>query len=196
MLTTFLRDFKKEVRGYRPKASTLKKFIDGAVTYLTNFVPFPYKMIAVEKKVEFSIEGNQFIGYIDFLGMDESDGELVIIDNKSRDLRPRSARQKPTVKDKEMDEILRQLYLYCVAIEHEYGKLPKALCINCFRTGVFITEPFRTEAYEEAKRWAVQRIEQIKSDEDFEASPDLFQCFWICGVSDSCEFDRSPRRRW
>lgn len=195
MLTTFLRDFKKEVRGFRPKESTVKKFIDGAVAYLTNFKPFPYKMLAVEKKVEFQINGHPFVGYIDFLGMDESDGELVIVDNKSRDLKPRSTREKPTVKDKELDEILRQLYIYCVPIEQEYGKLPKALCVNCFRTGVFITEPFNMEAYEEAKQWVVQRIEEIKNDSDFEPNPDMFQCFWICGVSDSCEFAHNPRKR-
>ena len=192
MLTTFLRDFKKEVRGFRPKEGTLKKFIDGAVAYLTNFEPFPYKMVAVEKKVEFEIEGIKFVGYIDFLGQDESDGEFVVIDNKSRDLKPRSTRAKPTVKDRELDEILRQLYIYCIAVEQEYGKLPKALCINCFRTGTFITEPFNKEAYEEAKKWVVERVEEIRQDEDFDPKPDLFQCFWICGVSDNCEHNASP----
>ena len=98
MLTTFLRDFKKEVRGFRPKESTLKKFIDGAVAYLTDFEPFPYKMVAVEKKVEFEIEGIKFVGYIDFLGQDESDGEFVVIDNKSRD-RPLRTRNSTKSRD-------------------------------------------------------------------------------------------------
>lgn len=193
ILTTFLRDFKKEVRGFRPKASTLQKFIDGAVEYLKNFEPFPYKMVAVEKKVEFEIEGIKFIGYIDFLGQDE-DGEFVVIDNKSRDLKPRSGRAKPTVKDKELDDILRQLYVYSVAVEQEYGKLPKALCINCFRTGVFITEPFNMEAYEESKRWVLEKISEIREDTDFEPKPNVFSCFWICGVSDNCEYNHSTWR--
>lgn len=195
MLVVFLRDFKKEVRGFRPKESTLTKFINGAVEYLKNFEPFPYKLVEVEKKVEFEIEGNKFIGYIDFLGMDESDGEFVIIDNKSRDLKPRSTRVKPTVKDKELDEILRQLYIYCIAVEQEYGKLPKALCINCFRTGTFIQEPFKMEAYEEAKKWALEKIAEIGDDTDFEPNPNVFSCFWICGVSDNCEFDNSGWKR-
>ena len=191
MLTTFLRDFKKEVRGFRPKESTVKKFIDGAVSYLSNFEPFPYKMIAVEKKVSFKIDEIEFTGYIDFVGEDEEDGELVIVDNKSRDLRRRSGRSKPTVKDKELDEILRQLYLYCVPVEAEYGKLPKALCINCFRTGLFIVEPFNETAYKEAKKWAVEQVEAIKNEEDFAPEPDPFQCFWICGVSGNCEFGQN-----
>lgn len=195
MLVVFLRDFKKEVRGFRPKESTLTKFINGAVEYLKNFEPFPYKLVEVEKKVEFEIEGNKFVGYIDFLGVDESDGEFVIIDNKSRDLKPRSTRVKPTVKDKELDEILRQLYIYCIAVEQEYGKLPKALCINCFRTGTFIQEPFKMEAYEEAKKWALEKIAEIGDDTDFEPNPNVFSCFWICGVSDNCEFDNSGWKR-
>lgn len=190
MLTVFLRDFKQEVRGFRPKASTLKKFIDGAVEYLKNFQPFPYKFIAVEKKVEFEIGGYKFVGFIDFLGQDE-DGEYVVIDNKSRDLRQRSTRAKPTVKDKELDDILRQLYIYCIAIEQEFGKLPKTLCINCFRTSTFIVEPFSIEAYEAAKRWVLEQIEIIREEEDFEANPDIFTCFWICGVDHHCEHSKS-----
>lgn len=195
MLTIFLRDFKKEVRGFRPKASTLKKFIDGAVNYLRDFEPFPYKMIDVEKKVEFEIDGVKFIGFIDFLGLDEEDGELVIIDNKSRDLRQRSGREKPTIKDRELDDILRQLYLYCVPVEQEYGKLPKALCLNCFRTGVFIVEPFNKEAYEEAKKWALDKIKEIGEDDNFEVNPNVFSCFWICGVSDNCEYNQTTWNR-
>lgn len=191
MLTIFLRDFKKEVRGFRPKESTFKKFLDGAVNYLKDFEPLHYKMIDVEKKVEFEIGGKKFVGFIDYLGMDESDEELVIVDNKSRDLKPRSGREKPTVKDRELDEILRQLYLYCIPVEKEFGKLPKALCINCFRTGVFIYEPFNHEAYERSKIWALEEIEKISQDSDFEANPNPFACFWICGVSDNCEYDAS-----
>lgn len=193
MLTTFLKDFKTEVRGFRPKETTVKKFIDGAVEYLKSFKPFPFKMIAVEKKVEFKVGGEPFIGYIDYLGMDESDGELVIVDNKSRDLKPRSKRGKPTLKDKELDEILRQLYIYSIAVEEEYGKLPKELCINCFKTGTFIREPFNMEAYHEAQVWVLNMIKDIKREEDFEENLNPFFCFWVCGVSDNCEYYQSTK---
>jgi hypothetical protein len=53
---------------------------------------------------------------------------------------------------------------------------------------VFINEPFNPEAYEEAKRWVVEHVAAIKQEEDFEPEPDVFQCFWICGVSDNCEY--------
>ena len=88
-----------------------------------------------------------------------------------------------------------QLYIYCIAVEQEYGKLPKALCINCFRTGTFIQESFKMEAYEEAKKWALGKIEEIGDDTDFDPNPNVFSCFWICGVSDNCEFDNSGWKR-
>ena len=44
MLTTFLLDFKKEVRGIRPKESTVQKYINAGCEYLKSFSPFPYKL--------------------------------------------------------------------------------------------------------------------------------------------------------
>lgn len=197
MLTTFLLDFKKEVRGIRPPESTVQKYINAGCEYLKSFSPFPFKMIDVEKRVEFKIGVYELVGYIDYLGYDE-DGAIVIVDNKSRDLKPRSNRQKPTVKDKELDAMLRQLYLYAAAVEQEYGVLPKWLCFNCFKAGVFIKEQFDIQKYEEAKQWAIESIEKIKNTEDFEPNQDFFSCFYICGVSDHCEYDieaREERRR-
>lgn len=52
-----------------------------------------YSMVDVEKRVDFDIDGIRFVGYIDYLGIDD-DGEFHIIDNKSRDLKPRSGRKK------------------------------------------------------------------------------------------------------
>lgn len=197
MLTTFLIDFKKEVKGMRPKESTVQKYISAGCDYLKSFSPFPFKMIAVEKKVEFKIGDYNFVGYIDYLGYDE-DGSICIVDNKSRDLKPRSNREKPTLKDMELDKMLRQLYLYSVAIEQEYGVLPKLLCFNCFKSGVFIKEQFDMQKYEEAKQWAIESIEKISNAEDFEPNQDFFSCFYICGVSDHCSYDietREERRR-
>lgn len=197
MLTEFLTGFSENVKGIRPQESTVLKYIQCGVEYLKGFQPFKYSMVGVEKRVDFDIDGLRFIGYIDYLGQDD-DGNLVIIDNKSRDMKPRSKRAKPTVKDKELDSMLRQLYIYSAAIKQEFGKFPKLLCFNCFRTGVFIEEPFRKEAYDEAIEWAKRQIEEIKTTEDFYPNRDFFSCYYICGVSDDCIYDqmaREERRR-
>lgn len=196
MLTEFLTGFSKNVKGTRPQESAVQKYIRCGVEYLKGFQPFKYPMVEVEKRVEFEIEGLKFVGYIDYLG--EENGEYYIIDNKSRDLKPRSNREKPTVKDKELDSMLKQLYIYSAAVKQEYGKFPKALCFNCFKSGVFIEEPFREEAYNEAISWVKRSVADIKSTDDFYPNREFFSCYYICGVSDDCVYDqmaREERRR-
>ena len=196
MLTEFLTGFSKNVKGTRPQESTVQKYIRCGVEYLKGFQPFKYPMVEVEKRVEFEIEGLKFVGYIDYLG--EENEEYYIIDNKSRDLKPRSNREKTTVKDKELDSMLKQLYIYSAAVKQEYGKFPKALCFNCFKSGVFIEEPFREEAYNEAISWVKRSVADIKSTDDFYPNREFFSCFYICGVSDDCVYDqmaREERRR-
>ena len=184
MLTKFLFDFHTEVQGERPKESTVSKYIQCGVEYLRGFSPFPYKMIDVEKKVEFEIGGRKFIGFIDYLG--EKDGEYYIVDNKSRELKPRSKRAKPTVKDQELGEMLKQLYLYAAAVKQEYGKFPKALCFNCFKNGVFIEEPFSEKVFSETIEWFLKTIDNIADENDFLPYLDYFSCKNICGVKDEC----------
>ena len=184
MLTKFLFGFQENVLGQRPKESTVEKYIQLGVEYLKNFSPFPYNMVAVEKKVEFELGGKKFIGFIDYLG--EKNGEYYIVDNKSRELKPRSGRKKPTVKDQELDEMLKQLYLYAAAIKEEYGKFPKALCFNCFKNGVFIEEPFVEEKYNKTVEWFLKTIDDIADENDFLPYLDFFGCNYICGVNNEC----------
>lgn len=188
----FLLDFSKEVKGTRPPESIVQKYIAKGNEYLRHFKPFPYNMIDVEKKVEFVIEGMPFIGFIDYLG--EKDGELYIVDNKSRDLKPRSNRKRPTVKDAELDDMLKQLYIYSSAIKQEYGKFPKSLCFNCFKSGVFIEEPFDRDAYDSAIEWARKSIEDIKNTERFYPKIEFFSCNYICGVQEKCCYKERGER--
>ena len=191
MLTEFSTEFYNNVKGARPQESTVQKYIKCGIEYLSSFRPFEYKMIDVEKRVEFEIGGLNFLGFIDYLG--EKEGEYYIVDNKSRDLKPRSKRKKPTVKDQELDIMLKQLYIYSAAIKQEYGKFPKALCFNCFRTGVFIEEPFNENSYNEAVEWVKNKVEEIKSTDDFYPNRDFFLCHYICGVSNECIYDQMAR---
>lgn len=187
MLMEFLTNFSKEVRGVRPKETTVQKYIEQGSEYLASFTPLPFEMIEVEYKVNFDIDGIPFVGFIDFLG--KEDGEYIIVDNKSRDLKPRSGRSRLTAKDKELDDMLKQLYLYSAAISQEFGKYPKELCFNCFRTGTLIREPFNIEAYNRTIKWAKERIKKISEDTEFNPNRDFFACRYICGVSDNCIYD-------
>lgn len=194
MLTYFLSKFKTSVAGERPRESTVKKYIKSGVDYLTNFKPFPFNTVAVEKKVCFEIEGYPFIGYIDYLG--EKDGGFYIVDHKSRELKPRSGRNPPTVKDLELDELLKQLYIYGESVKKEFGEYPRGVALNCFRNGVFIQEPFDLDKFDAAKKWAVDMIKKIENEEDFAHNRDSFACKWLCGLHDKCIYDLEAKEEW
>ena len=194
--TEFLLGFSNNVKGVRPPQSTVDKYIKCGSEYFRNFKPFDFNMVGVEKKVSFEIDGLPFIGYIDYLG--EKDGEYFVIDNKSRDLKPRSKRKKPTQKDQELDKMLRQMYIYSTAVKQEFGKFPKALCFNCFKSGIFIEEPFNIDAYNETIEWVKKNINDIKTADDFYPYLDYFACNNICGVSEECIYHQTEieeRRR-
>lgn len=191
---TFLFGFKQEVKGDRPSEAIVEKYIKRGLEYFDKFVPFPYNMVAVEKEVKFEIDGLSFIGYIDFLG--EKDGEFVIIDHKSRDLKPRSKRSKPTENDKLIDKMLRQLYLYSTSVKNEYGKFPVKLCFNCYKAGTFIEEPFNMDAYNEAVEWAKRHIELIKDTEKFPPNIDFFNCKYLCGYGKECCYWENGKYLW
>lgn len=185
-LVSFMSQFPERTAvGGKPKASVVSKYLKSGIEYLKALEPMKYKMVAVEEQVDFDLDGYPFTGRIDFLGTDE-DGEFVIIDNKSRELKPRSKREKPTVKDQELDSMLKQLYIYSMGVQQKYGKLPKTLCFNCFKNGVFIEEPFREEAYQQAVSWAKNKIKEILEAEEFTPMADYFTCRFLCGYSKQC----------
>ena len=182
--TAFLLGFSSEVEGERPAESTVLKYIQSGLEYCKNFEPFPMQELAVEQELSFDIDGFDFLAFVDFIG--ERDGKLVVVDHKSRELKPRSNRKKPTLKDQELDDMLRQLYLYAHGIRAKYGEFPTFLCFNCFRNGQWIEEPFKESAYHEALDWAKRKIEEITDEEDFRPYVDFFQCKYLCGFHDEC----------
>lgn len=184
LVIKFLTGFKQNVQGDLPKRNLVEKYIKCGVDYFGSFSPFPYNTIGVEKRVDFEIEGKRFVGYIDYLG--EKGGEYYIVDNKSRDLKQRSNRAKPTSKDKELDEMLKQLYLYAEAVKQEFGKYPKALCFNCFKNGTFIEEHFNENVCHDNLKWFIEKIREIEETELFPPHPDYFGCMNICGVNKGC----------
>ena len=170
----------------RPNSSIVKKYLDLGKKYFDEFTEFPYETVSVEEEVSFEIRGIPFVGFIDYIG--KQDDEYIIIDNKSRDLLPRSNRKKPTKKDKELDDMLRQLYVYSAAVKQKYGKFPKYLCFNCFKNGMLIKEQFDIQKYYEVEDWVEETVRRIEDTEEFDARPEVFRCKYLCGVSDCCDY--------
>lgn len=184
LYTHFLCGFSGSVQGERPSDTVVSNYIEQGSAYLKTFRPFELNTVAVEKKYDFDLGGFRFTGFVDYIG--EKDGELYVVDHKSKALKPRSKRGKPTKNDEDIDLTLRQLYLYAEAIRQEYGKLPAKLCINCFRNGNLIEEDFDEKAHAAAINWAKESVEAVISAEAFPPHIEFFPCKYICGLSDEC----------
>lgn len=192
LVNAYLSGFRRNVRGKAPNSKIFKSYFEQGYEYLSN-IDFPYlSPVGVEQKVDFFVGDRPFTGIIDCVALD--DGNLVILDNKSRALKPRSRRSKPTVSDKELDSYLRQLYLYSVPMEQFYHTYPVRLEINCFRTGQLISEPFQEKELEKTKEWALKSIDTITRNEDWSPKIDYWKCRYICDLSDDCCYFQMNRR--
>ena len=98
---TYLTQFRERVPPGAPNGAVFSRyFLDGA-KFLSEIEKLKYRVIAVEQKMLFEIGGHSFVAFVDLL-CENVDGELVLIDNKSRNLKKRSKRSKRTNSDKEL----------------------------------------------------------------------------------------------
>lgn len=190
----YLTNFAQEVYPPAPSYAVFQSYFEQGLAYLRRDELLPYREpLAVEQRLSFDIDGFSFVGIVDCLAQDDSG--LVLVDNKSRALKPRSGKQKPTKADAELDAYLRQLYLYSVPIKHRFGEYPARLEFNCFRTGQLISESFDPERLEEAKCWALGSIQTILDNEDWSPDMEFFKCRYLCELSDECEYFQMNQRR-
>jgi len=162
------------------------QYLLSGLDYLGRDIYTPENIRGVEHRVRFNIGDYKFQGIIDLLY--EEDGKLVILDHKSHDLQPRSGRAKPTMKDKELDQYLRQLYLYAHAVRKQgLGEVSK-LVFNCFKSGTLVEEPYKASGELEAVQWALDTIHQIEDATMFLPEPDWFYCKNLCDTRAVCEY--------
>ena len=181
----FANRFGPEVKGLPPKRGLSESYFEEGLKYFQEFEPLPFRCVGVEKELFFQVGGFPFHGFIDFVG-EREDGKLVVVDHKSRALKQRSKRKKPTANDREIDSILPQLYLYAEGLHQELGRFPDELCINCFRSGELIQEPFDPALLEQAKEDVIKSINDILDESEFYPVIDEFQCRNMCGFHYDC----------
>ena len=185
--TEYLIRFPKEATGVVPSSDIRQSYFRQGWQAIKALSPIPGKVLDVEQFVRFEIGGRPFVGFVDLVYRDD-DGALVIMDHKSATLKPRSKRKKPTQTDRQLDEYLRQLYLYAIPIQAKYGSYPDFLEFNCYRSGEHIKEQFQKHICDATKDWAAQTIDQIGSEKDWRPNVDWWRCKYICGYYDQCEY--------
>lgn len=182
----YLANFSDEVRSKAMSGKVFKSYFTDGLHYLREFTPVEGGIVKAEGKINGEIDGIKFTGVVD---LTVDDGEsLMIVDHKSRAVKPRSNRAKPTKNDMELDEMFVQHYLYVPLVEKRYWRKPDWLAINSFRTGAFIKERFDEGKFEAAKSWLHDGVERIAADEDFDPEPEYFKCHHLCEMCDHCEY--------
>lgn len=184
----YLLHFTEDVTDKAPSHKIYMGYLEQGRQYLKT-LSFPSRqIIKVEDKMQFQFADRPFIGFLDVLSEDEN-GKLYITDHKSRALKPRSNRTKPTLSDIELDKYQRQLYIYAAAVKKLYGRYPDYLEFNCFRVGTWICEPFRYERMMEVEAWARRLIDRITATDDWYANLDFWFCKQLCDVAAECEYE-------
>ena len=187
LIVEYLSKFRETITAPAPNAKVFSTYFADGLMYLQNMEPSENEIISTETKLRFDFRGKRFVGYIDSLER-KPDGSLVIVDDKSRNLKPRSKRSKPTKTDIELDEYLRQLYMYSLFLIDEFGEMPGSLCFNCFRTQTMIEEKFWLDELEDTLEWIVVRTREIINTSEFEPDLEWYKCKYICEMQDVCSY--------
>lgn len=186
MLNKFLIEFSRSVKGKRPSEQIVRKYITAGANYIKTFKDFPFNVVSVEERFTWKIDNHTLTGIVDCIG--EKNGNLYIVDNKSRILSKPKPKKRTTKKDEEFMSMLKQLYLYASAVKSKYGKYPKELCFNCYRKDNehLISVEFDEKQYHSTIEWFLKEVGKIENTTDFSPNINCFKCSNICGVHNEC----------
>lgn len=174
-----------EAKGYATKAYNL------GLQYFQEFDRFQdFEIMETETKFETELEGRPFVGVIDMVMRDKANGDLIILDHKSKSL----ASFK-----KEQNTMYRQQYVYSKACCEKYGVWPDRLMFNLFKeNGLRMERPFEKDAYDATMKWALQQIEKIENFDlmdYFETCEPGFFCETLCSVRSMCPNSVSEKKK-
>lgn len=188
----YFADHYNEAVCYQAKQSTMDKTYEACANYFAtaNFDWLKdYEILGVELETKLTIEGYDFIGYIDLLLRHKKTGEIWIIDHKSMDY-PFKLDGGIYAKCKNNFEMYRkQMYLYCHAVKEIFGEFPTQISWNHFKDGKIATISFNIDEYEEAMEWFMNTIHEIEKEHDFKETRDYFYCSTLCNFRNSCEYN-------
>lgn len=172
-----------------------ESYYQDGLQFLENFsgIDPKYRVVNVEQKVNLEIGGYRTIGYIDLLLENVNNGELTIVDHKSK-------KKFSTVREEV--NYRKQLLFYGIYVKHIYGKYPAYVDFNMFRSQRHVCTPFKEAECEQVRDWFLRTIETACQDETFQDKierncyesfksianfqHDDFFCNEICGSRQSC----------
>ncbi len=168
-----------------------EKMYDAGLNYCENFDEFAgYEVLETEKLYFTDIGGHQFKGIVDMVLFDHANGDLIILDHKSKSL--------ATFK-KEQKTIWKQQILYSKFIAESIGEFPTKLAFNLFREGgMMIKQAFDIDEYNRVLEWAANIMDKIEENDlldliQTKEKTDTF-CKEICGMRTLCPMGQEGRK--
>ncbi len=190
----YKKRYKESVPEAWPRMLAAKGYAEKAynqgLEYFRNFDCFDgYKIIGTETKFKTDIAGRPFVGVVDMVMEDKSNGELIVLDHKSKSMKEFK---------KTENEMYKQQLLYSKYIHDEYGKWPDRLMFNLFKepNNCRMSRPFTKEDFVEAYTWAtdaIERIEKYELMDFFETKKSDFFCTEICSCRKICPNGHATR---
>lgn len=178
---------------YKVKQSTMNKTYEACADYFAT-VDFDwlndYEILGVELEIKLTINGYDFIGYIDLLLRNKQTGEIWLIDHKSAAY-PLKKNGDVLAKSKDSFELYKkQMYLYCHAVKEMFGEFPTRISWNHFKEMKVATIPFDKKEYDAAIKWFTDTIHKVEKENEFEPTQDFFYCSTLCDFRNCCEYKR------
>lgn len=159
-----------------PNEKIAEKYYQDLYRYFTYFNGFgELKPILVEKETVFNIGEHEFVGFPDFVALDNNEN-IIILDHKTSNI------------FKDIDDKMKQLYVYAEAVNKEFGKYPKYLGFNFIRFNKTIMNEFKNEKYQEVVKWINDTINKINNTVEFNSRYEEFYCKNLCNFRELCEY--------
>lgn len=184
-------NFEENTSVFNVPNSTIDKYYFYGLDYFSN-LSFEwlkdYEVLGIEKECRFVLNSIPYVGYIDLLIRNKTNGDIIVIDHKSGEYPVGKKGNVLKKKIVDYESYKKQLYLYCEQVFKEYGEYPKYLAWNYFRDSKWLYVPFIYEEFIESKEWAKGIVEEIHKEENFVPKIDYFYCNNLCGFRNSCDY--------
>jgi len=192
MLAEYERRYGDEVITAWPKMMASKGYAKKAyelgIQFLQSFDEFAgYDVLSAEEKFKIDLpltngETRPFVGIVDMVLREQSSGDLIICDHKSKSLQSFK---------KDEDKMYRQQLIYATYVKDKYGEWPAKNMFHLFNeAGCKMERLFTQEQYDEAIAWATKQIEGIENYSVLDwlvckEKPD-FYCAYLCSARKQC----------
>lgn len=186
--TEYLLNYLTEVQGRAPSSKVRSNYFQDGLAFVNSLPPNIENadVLAVENEVHYKVGNYPFVGFVDLVVKTPSG--LMVVDHKSRVLKPISGKSPPLKSDMETLSYAKQLYLYAIPVAEQFGCYPDYLCFNCFRKREIIKLKFDIAQFEAAKQWALDTIQQIQAEKEWRPTLDFFHCTYLCEKHNACVY--------